>query len=653
MKLFNRNNANKDTNKKGFFRRNRNQRPDQNFQQNPNIPDNPGIRNINEELNAANYSSQLNKNRPPKGPQENSNFNQVQHNLKETKKVKRVSMLNYYTERLLNKMTHGSLDIQGSAFEISYSKIMSETNKKRVIMIDEYPTYLSPGHLERIRLEAKRIMPEEDRDKVEINIIEHSMGHHIAFKNNRKLKSSERNFRRQLNDTTSEKIKRISQLHTGATMMGTSRDDISQIAIREERLKRKVYSFGHVNRHQAQGYETIKSYIFIEIIGETNQLTDDLADIVLNLLNSNNYKFEEVTDLQDYLENFGMASLKFQKKMKWDIHPMTLTTDVSSATPTYSEGIIRSEAGDVYMGNSLDTGYPVFISFSESSASSNVLILADSGSGKTVFMKMLTLGSLNHRGNTYNVVVTDYKGEEWDSLVEMIDKSEVISMGISNPKFINTLIIPDYKEYGFAEPRSAFDLAVGYTTKMLTTLVNVQDKLKTTQVQNICNDIVDYVYRVNGINVLKPSTFVKSKDLNFADELWTATEFICTKSEDMEVRHGKELLGIVKTALEYYFTTDGSKRYMFKNSLDMDSLMNLKFIVFDYGAQTAGGNSSMQENEIHMKILQKNFFTTLYSAKNKLKGQYTIEIEEEVQRQINSPLLLQQLGVEVVIELLS
>ena len=64
--------------------------------------------------------------------------------------------VDFYAEKILNKATRGSLDIQGSQFEISYSKILSETHKKRVIYIYEYPTKVYPGHLEALRILLKK-----------------------------------------------------------------------------------------------------------------------------------------------------------------------------------------------------------------------------------------------------------------------------------------------------------------------------------------------------------------------------------------------------------------------------------------------------------------------------------------------------------------
>lgn len=627
-----------------FFKKKDKKNSKDNIVPNQPVPgQNRSFNDITDQFKAPEMEQQFNKKNKKKDKQKPG----TGPSLKGLDKQSRVSTLNYYTERLLNKMTKGSLDIQGSSFEISYSKIMSETHKKRVIYIKEYPMYIYAGHLEKIRLDAKRKMPESDIRKCDVNIIEHTMMHHINFANNKKLKSSERNFRRQLIDINTQRTKTISAMRTGVTALGTSRDDIQILNKRQKRLERKIYSYTDINFHQSRGGETLKTYCFIEIVGETTAITDELADNVIQLLSVSGYKYEEITELDEYLSTFGLASVNFQKKMKWDIHPLTVTSDVSAVTPTYSEGIIRSAAGDVYIGNSLETGYPVFISFSESAAAQNVLVVADSGSGKTVLVKTIVLGSLNHRQNTYNVVVTDYKGGEWSYMAKSMDKAEEVSMGMANPKFVNTLAIPDYETYGFEDPTSSYYLALGYTVKLLATLSGTEDKTKLSQVQNVCNDIVERVYLYNQIDVKRPSTYHISSEIPFRESLWEAIEYICTKSDDMEKRHGKELLSLVKTSLEYYFTAEGSKSYMFENSLSIDELMKKKLIIFDYGAQTAGGQGTLLEKEVHAKILQKNFFTILYSAKNKLSGQYTIEIEEEVQRQLNSPMLSQELNDKI------
>lgn len=563
-----------------------------------------------------------------------------------SKKKTKVSVLDYFVEAALNKITRGSLDIQGTQFEISYSKVLSEKHKKRVIYIREFPEIVFAGHLELIRNNVYRQLPQTEREQVGIDIIEHSLPNRIRFINNKKMGNVETAFRRQRSQTIIDKNMKEANRRSG-TGWNSSRDDVTILDKRIARLNRKIDSHEVIKKHQARGGETLKTYLFIEVTGITLEQVDDVTDMVLGLLADNQYKYAEIFDLENYLKSFGLASLNYSLKPAIDLHPMTMTTEVSAVSQSYTEGIIRSEQGDVYMGHSIESGYPVFASFSESSDGANILMVASSGSGKTAYCKTMALSALNHKGNTYNIIVNDYKGGEWDKLAEIVKNSQVISMGINSPKFVNTLVIPDYKRYAFVKPETAYHLSATFTTKLLAILVGAQDPMKGAQVENICSDIVERTYNMNGVDVRQPSTYVRSQDFNFREALWSAITFITTESSDMELRHGKDLLALVKTSLEYYFSVSGSKNYMFANPVDIDSIMDSKFVVFDYGTQTAGGSGTMLDKEIEASMYQKEFFSSLYSAYNKLKKEYTMEFDEEVQRQLNNPVLMKSLNDKV------
>ena len=97
--------------------------------------------NLNESSNNSNGFSRIEEEKLQ--PKTNKKIQTKNVKIKEKTKNQsenKISMVDFYAEKILNKATRGSLDIQGSQFEISYSKILSETHKKRVIYIYEYPT---------------------------------------------------------------------------------------------------------------------------------------------------------------------------------------------------------------------------------------------------------------------------------------------------------------------------------------------------------------------------------------------------------------------------------------------------------------------------------------------------------------------------------
>ena len=558
----------------------------------------------------------------------------------------KISMVDFYAEKILNKATRGSLDIQGSQFEISYSKILSETHKKRVIYIYEYPTKVYPGHLEALRILLKNSVAKEDKGSVGINICEHSFPYNVSF-SSKKIINQEKVFRRTLKMVQSniDEIKNNINDSNPAVSRRKGRDDLTSEEKKYSRVLRKVKSFDYMNSHQRVGGSLCKTFVFVEVIAETSDLVDTATEKVIELLNQDMYRFREITELESYMKDFCIASLKAQVKPDTDVNPMTLTTDISSMTSTYSQGIVRSKNGDVYLGHSLETKYPIHFSMSESADSVTILVVADTGGGKTHFCKILSAFSLNHRNNTYNAIVNDYKGGEWELLVPIMGgKGAYVSMGIENPKCINMLPIPDYKIFKFTSKKSAFQLSYSSSVKLLTTQVGGLTENNTRKIEAVCTDIINKVYSDANVDKDYPETYKNSEGLTYLGSLWKAIEYITNEDKDMITRHGIETLQTVKIGLEPYFAPTGNKTYMYENAVPITDMLDKKFIVFDYGSQSTSGSAMFQENEVQARFFQKNYFTTLYTAYKKLIGEYTIEFIEEVQRYLTNPILARDLN---------
>lgn len=559
------------------------------------------------------------------------------------KDVKNLSTVEFFVDKIINKVTHGELDTQESDFEITYSRILSANSKKRVIAIQEYPEYVLPGHLEDIRNTVLQAIPVQVRSGANINIVSHIMPNNMPVIGNKKLDSSKRNFIAQAKTAYQDYLRQLSAQQTGRLGVQSYSGSLEGMKKRINRLYRRINSYEYVSKYKSSGGEITRSFIFFECCGDTIERCDQIAQLVIGNLTSRKYKFKEITELSEYMKRFGVAGLDVIENSKVGVAPTMMTTETTSSDMQYSEGIIRSEQGDVYVLSSIDTGYPVFISFSESSDSSNMLVLGKSGSGKTLLVKSMMLNALNHKGNTYNLIIDDFKGSEY-TFDKYIDKTAVISMGISNPLFINTLAIPDYRKFGFPNPQAAYTLCFNSTIKLLATLTGTSNPDIEDGIYNVCTDIVDKAYIQAGVDKTLSASYIKSHQFKFREHLWDAIVNVTTASKTMASRHSPQVLGHVRASLEPYFMDRGAKSYMFENNLNIDEAMKLKVLIFDYGAQTAGGQGSMLDKEIESRLLMRNFFATLYAAKNKLNKEYTLIVAEEIQRQLNNKHLAKMLN---------
>lgn len=566
---------------------------------------------------------------------------------------KRVGTIELLSEKALNKVTRGALDVQTSNFQIADDLFMSETLFKRVLIINELPAKVKPGYLEKIRFDVMRSLPESERHKVDIIFSQHSVPCYISF-NDKKLNTRERNYRSQLMRDERSYEELYYQVNTAG--LYKSREMLEDLASSISRLTRKTESFRKVQEEQIKGHSTVQTFTFLEVASEDKTLCGVVMEQLLKLLQSRDFMTKEL-DPEGYFKEFGMASIDIKDKMKLDVSSSMLTTDISSAMQEYTQGITRTAGGDIYVGHDIDVFYPVYISLSSNTSNQNILIIADSGSGKTVMAKTIALFGLNHmyedkdgnKKSSYNFIISDYKGGEYKPLADQTKNSEIISFGIQDPKFIDTLKIPDGNLFNFERPEAAFELAFNSTARILATLAGIEglSSKEVTSVENVCNDIVDYAFKFNGIDRDDPRTYHLADILDYREALWEAIQEITIRSIDMVSRHGKENLQRVKIALEPYFRASGPKNYMFSRSITIENLLKRKMVIFDLGFQTSASTATVTNREMQANMFQKNYFSTLYSIYNKQNNEFTIDIDEEVQRQIDNPLLAKEISEKI------
>lgn len=576
---------------------------------------------------------------------------QPQQQLNETKEPKKKVMKDSWFETIsdsfLNFITKGNLEEQTSNFQVSYNKILSENHVKQVIQILRMPALVKVGYLENIRVQLLESIPIQYVPNIDIQIHEYYVRNLMSVTDKKMTK-----LRGSVSSGYNIQLNNIKKMQKYLDTLNDGRITQEDIELQRHNLKlreRKKHSFDEVAEHKRKGGEYITAYIFLEVTASDKDLLNKAVENLMGILqkgyNEEPYEFQIIhTNVLDYVKEYGIASFLRAGKKGLNLPPMDIPSSIISVDEEFNSGIIRSPQPRVCLGNLVDNNYPLHVDFTETDNSYNIMLLGKTGSGKTKAAMYMFLGlMLDPRTN---IMVDDLKGLEWSAFAKIFDKHAVVSFNLLNPTFVNTLKIPDWKRFKFSSPKAAYILAYNSTVRLLGSLCMCKPD-DVMVINQLLSDFVDYIYLSSRIDVQEPGTYSKSHNMHFADTISTKWDEF-NQQASFKGKYDSIIVDMVNEVLYKYFSRRGAKRFIFETEVDIESLMDKKFIVFDHGKDIAGGSGSKSMEEIMCGMIQKSYVSNLYTALNFMRGEYTYELMEEVVRQLADPFVTSYLVDELV-----
>lgn len=524
--------------------------------------------------------------------------------------------IDFYREYLAQRLHNGTWDAPMSTrstdITLGYRKIFTKSTEKVVYMITNYPVQLKKYIFDDIRNVVERY-------GVVVNFSIKMTPHTINWESN------------SMKERVEKAQKRVSNKQK-LTKFSTSSE--YQKAQANDRL---AESFGYFISLADRGAQTCFVSIAIEICRVRNDV-----DAYHNFI-------EAQHQLKKYCRNLGL------KEVKGELYeylrarsPMIadFNSTVLEVTRLFSDEIVARLTGfrggpigttGTLMGRDITNNYLVYKNFVRSGGEAeNLLIAAETGSGKSVIAKVLEI--LLQCGG-FNMIIQDIDGEYSEAcdllggVKVAFESSYFDTMPISDPTGDPKIDVGLYAD------------AMQSTASLWSALVDIEKGMNIYQ-RRIFNDA--YNRLLDRFNVIEsdPTTWGNSKVLNYK----LLYEEIKSLSKDSQYISDSGIpeteLHSMVIALSVFFEERGLYSRIFQRKIDINDILNRKretpqFIDLVLNLQN---DDQSEEGKITqtIKLLTASYLVLALTNRFKQMGEFTAQIIEEYQRYARLPMVSSQ-----------
>lgn len=368
--------------------------------------------------------------------------------------------------------------------------------------------------------------------------------------------------------------------------------------------------------------EFCKTNIILELVADSDDVLFECEKAMKDYLHRNDIFVKEVfLQANEYNKTYTPAGNQIGKSLLSKMNPASIMTDSlinSFDVPTH--GTVGDKRG-VYFGNDIYSAMPLYYNLGIGSDAINLLLAANTGEGKSNFMKGL-FTSFDLKG--YHTIILDYEGDEYTPVGNLYDASFIKVSG-EESRYFNTIAIGDLTGIKKID-RDLKNEAVKITERVFSLLLDEKNGM-TSHELSLYSDCVNRVYEKFGITD-DPETWHLSKECTY---FHLYGELVEMSKEDGYVReyglHIKDMIIKLRT----YFEFDGINRSMFLNPINLEEILGSKHVIFSFGMK-GQDESLINTKELSLKQLFVGYITTLVSNFNKSRDKLTVVVIEEMQR---------------------
>jgi hypothetical protein len=320
---------------------------------------------------------------------------------------------------------------------------------------------------------------------------------------------------------------------------------------------------------------------------------------------------------------------------------MTLPDEIIARFSGYDQGIIGSRG--MYIATDISTLYPILKLFHASGMSAeNVLVIAQTGGGKSYIVKTWLIGFLNDP--RIRITVNDVEGSEYEPIAALYAAQNpedvvIVDMGGHDGKYFDPLEIA-VSEDRIADDMSMYDVSAQYTLAYLSALVGRGSDSE--WARQILQSAVSTTYSRAGVSSLEPHTWHRSEGLSLFDVYAVIKQqhemIVGGHSDDYRLTDPAfaQTLTFIRAQLAEFFEPDGASRHIFSHRVSIKSVKDARFVSVALGMASRTSNT-MDDISVQIAHLSTAVVHHARSVACKAAGKFNATVWEELQRWARIP----------------
>ena len=505
--------------------------------------------------------------------------------------------------------------LSNTEIAISFSNIASETQLSKYFVIKKLPDYMQPRLIDLVRSRCIN-------NGVKINFFFYANPYQINW-NSAEMRNKMAIWRKYSAETSG---------NVGVFDYRNKRGG----SLARERIMQSTKYYNEAELDHKRSLIRVAFVIEISAHRDEESMLNmtETINTMKGLCSQHDIKLRELrVNMIDWLQAIGIFSLKSLKGVDNKISRKIITDDILANFNSYKQGRVGKDG--VPLGIDVLSSVPVLKKFkADPDAAENWLIAAETGGGKSYFVKALLTYLL---ADDFVVTVMDYEGDEYSNLAAYIragnpEDVKVVSMGKGSTIYFDPTPIPDLT----GDPEIDDELketASNFILAHFRIIVGGLSGALTQWEERIVSTAIARVYDSAGVTADK-NTWRRSKQLrlhmiyNEIKDMVERKELVDFEADN--VRHKAALK--ISEAASIYFEEGEVKAGTFKNPMSGDELFKAIFIVFSFGMRGAG-DSITDQTMLALKQLSVACISTQISNYCKyVRHCFNVKVWEEFQR---------------------
>lgn len=378
--------------------------------------------------------------------------------------------------------------------------------------------------------------------------------------------------------------------------------------------------------------KTFKVYSMVLISGKRGENFDETIKEVVTLCKTLGIKLTRVMlNIQDYLSVFSPFSCELDDKVLKQVGSNVVTDELMARFSTYSQGTVGIKG--MYWGTDIYSGFPALkqLKITDETAE-NWLITAETGGGKSYFVKALLLQLLSY--SYCNGTIMDIEGFEYSPLAYFLANTEevvILNMAEGTGSYFDPVEIIMTGDPKLDE--DMYSLSQSFSISLYKIIVG-ETSQNNEWVDVVINDAVTLTYAERGILADDPHTWELSKGLT----LFSIFDKLVYLEENPRNTSKGYLEGVqfAVAKARRYFGEGESRSHVFKARVPVSQIATAKLLVCSFGM---AGKTEKSVDPVQMALMQlcAANMSHLRSIFSKNAGKFNFKLWEEFQRWGNFP----------------